>query len=66
MDKDVRKLLKEAEKQGFTWALTTKGHIQVRGPDGRLCTTLSGTPGTRRELMLAKHYMRRDGYDEGK
>jgi hypothetical protein len=42
--KDIRKLLDDLERQGFTVQRAGSGHFKV-GKDGRVVTTVSCTPG---------------------
>lgn len=42
MDKDIRKIIKALEKQGFSVEVSKKGHPMVYR-DGRLVATFSGT-----------------------
>lgn len=62
MDKDTRKVLREAEKQGFTVRTTTKGHAFVTAPDGTPITTLSGTASDHRALRNAIAKLRAAGF----
>ena len=62
MDKDTRKVLDEAERQGFTVRITSKGHALVRDADGRPVTTFSGTASDRRSLVNSLARLRRAGF----
>ncbi|MFD6356746.1 hypothetical protein [Nocardia tengchongensis] len=59
--KDLRKLLKDLEDQGFEWRETTKGHIRV-GKNGRAIATFSGTPSDVRSMKNAIAPLKRAGY----
>ncbi|NNG20478.1 hypothetical protein HJ590_13065 [Naumannella sp. ID2617S] len=62
MDKDMKKLVKALEKQGFTCSLTTKGHVAVyRG--GVLVATFSGTASDWRSMKNALAPLRRAGFE---
>jgi len=62
MDKDLKKLLKEAERQGFTWRLTRKGHVQVSDPQGAICAVAAGTASDHRSQRNFLSQMRRAGF----
>lgn len=59
--KDLKDLLKEMQRQGFTVARTNKGHWTVR-KDGRLVTTLSGSASDWRSHRNAIAAARRHGF----
>lgn len=50
MDKDTKKVIAEAERQGFAVTETSRGHVMAKGPNGGICVT-GGTPGDRRGLL---------------
>ncbi len=50
MDKDTKKVLAEAERQGFTVRATSKGHAQVRNADGQVVAVFSGSASDVRAL----------------
>ena len=56
--KDVRKMLKWAEKSGWTWTLTKKGHIRLQHHKGGL-VICSGTPRKVSAVLLAQQEMKR-------
>ncbi|MFJ5989263.1 hypothetical protein [Lentzea sp. NPDC092896] len=62
MAKEIDKLLKELERQGFTYKLTRKQHYAVYGPEGHLVTVLSGTPSDRRSLKNGLAQLRAAGF----
>lgn len=62
MDKDTKKVLAEAKRQGFEVDTTTKGHGRVRGTDGRVVAIFSGTASDRRSLMNGIAALRRAGF----
>ena len=57
MDKDLRKVVKELEAQGFT----AKGHITVTR-DGRVVAVFSGTPSDWRSMRNALARLRHAGF----
>ncbi|MET0904315.1 MAG: hypothetical protein ABWZ52_13835 [Acidimicrobiales bacterium] len=59
---DRKQLIRELEAQGFTWRETTKGHVLVYSPDGRVVTTLSGSTSDHRSLKNAIAALRRAGF----
>jgi len=61
MDKDTRKVLKEAERQGFEVRISRTGHPMVYR-DGTFVTKLASTPGDRRGLKNAIAALRRAGF----
>ncbi|MEU0515604.1 MULTISPECIES: hypothetical protein [Amycolatopsis] len=61
MDKDARKVLREAERQGFEIRTTKRGHPVVYR-DGVFVTTYSGTPGDRRAIRNFIAALRRAGF----
>ncbi|GLF98233.1 hypothetical protein [Streptomyces yaizuensis] len=59
--KEVNKLIKAIEKQGFTVRRTTKGHHQVfKG--SAFVTVLPGTPSDHRSLKNSLSYLKRAGF----
>lgn len=60
-DKDVVKVLREAERQGFDVERTRNGHVQVRRA-GRLVWTLPGTASCSRALNNGLADLRRGGF----
>lgn len=61
MHKDLRKVVKELQRQGFTTRTTTKGHVVVYC-GGQVVTTISGTPGDSRAILNALAAARRFGF----
>lgn len=61
MDKDTKKLLKEAKKQGFDWQLTNRGHALVT-KNGNPVTTFSGTASDSRSFKNSLAAMRAAGF----
>lgn len=61
MDKDARKVLKEAERQGFEVGTTKRGHPIVH-KDGAFVATYSGTPGDVRAIRNFIAQLRRHGF----
>lgn len=62
MDKDTKKILKEAKSQGFTWDLNRKGHAQVYDATGRRVATFSGSPSDHRSILNGIAHLRRAGF----
>lgn len=62
MDKDTRKVLAEAERQGFTVRITRKGHAQVRDADGQVVAVFSGTASDVRAIRNGIADLRRAGF----
>ena len=62
MDKDLRKLLRQVEAQGFTWKRQSNSHIAVY-LDGRKVTTFAATPSDRRSWMNTMSALKRTGFD---
>jgi hypothetical protein len=61
MDKDTRKLLKEADAQGFEIRTTRNGHAVVYR-DGRRITTFAGTASDHRSYRNGLAALRRAGF----
>ncbi|MBO3146372.1 hypothetical protein GZ176_11905 [Dermatophilus congolensis] len=61
MDKDLRKIVKALEKQGYTVTLTRRNHVSV-SKDGKRVATFSGTPSDRRSLLNGIAALRRTGF----
>lgn len=61
MDKDMKKLIKALESQGFEIRITTKGHVTV-GIDGKLVATLAGTGSDWRGGRNALSRLKRAGF----
>ena len=61
MDKDLRKVVKELEAQGFETRVTAKGHITVTR-DGRVVAVFSGTPSDWRSMRNALARLRHAGF----
>lgn len=62
MDKDTRKVLDEAERQGFTVRITKNGHGRVSSPDGEPITTFSGSASDRRSFANGLATLKRAGF----
>lgn len=63
MNKDLRKLLKAVEDQGFTARRTSGGHWQIRGTDGRVVAVIAGTPSDVRSWKNTIADLRRAGFE---
>lgn len=61
MDKDTRKVVEAAARQGFTVKMTNDGHARLYR-DGRFAAQASGTPGDRRALKNLIGSLRRNGF----
>lgn len=60
MNKDLRKLIRLAESQGFEASVTRKGHVEFR-KDGVRVATFSGTPSDHRAWRNSLAALRRAG-----
>ncbi len=61
MDKDMRKIVKALEDQGFEVATTRRGHLVVTR-DGRVVAVFSGTASDWRSLRNSLADARRAGF----
>lgn len=61
MDKEMRKVVKALEAQGFVVEVTRRGHLMVRR-DGRIVATFSGTPSDWRSFRNSLADARRAGF----
>lgn len=61
MNKDVRKVVKALERQGFTVTSTSKGHLTV-SKDGEVVAVLAGTSGDWRALRNGLAPLKRAGF----
>ena len=61
MDKDMKKLLKAAEEQGFEWYTRKNGHIVVT-LNGKFITEFGGTPGDKRSWLNSLAPLKRNGF----
>ena len=61
MDKEMRKLIKALEDQGFEIRFTKKGHVTV-GKDGVLIATIAGTASDWRAGRNAMARLARAGF----
>lgn len=61
MDKDLRKIVKALEAQGFDTAVNRKGHIVV-SRNGKWVTTLPGTPSDWRSIRNGLAKAKRAGF----
>lgn len=61
MDKDMKKLIKALESQGFEIRFTKKGHVTV-GRDGKIVATLAGTASDWRGGRNALARLKRAGF----
>lgn len=51
-DRDLRVLAKKLKAQGWTWRYTKGGHVQWRGPDGKVVIGASTSGGGRGDRNL--------------
>lgn len=65
MDKDVRELIADRERQGWRVEIG-KGHAKAFSPDGKTIVTLPLTPSDHRWKQNALRYLRRGGYQPRK
>ena len=61
MNKDLRKIAKALQDQGFEVTETSRGHLEVR-KDGRRVATLSGTPSDHRSWLNGIAQLRRAAF----
>lgn len=61
MDKDLRKMVKALEAQGFEVTVTKRGHLMV-SRDGRMIATFSGTASDWRSIRNGLAYLKRAGF----
>lgn len=61
MDKEMRKIAKALERQGFDVKVTKRGHISV-SKDGRFVVVFAGTPSDWRGMRNALAAMKRAGF----
>ena len=61
MDKDTRKVLDAAEKQGFTVTIKSNGHAEVR-KNGAFVAVAAGTTSDHRSLKNLIAALRRHGF----
>jgi len=61
MNKDLRKVLREAERQGFEIVTRKSGHIEIR-KDGQRVTTFAGTASDHRSMRNGLAHMKRAGF----
>jgi hypothetical protein len=60
---DFRKVVKEAQRQGFHVEQTKKGHWRFTPPDpSKPIVIASGTPSDRREILNLIAQLRRSGF----
>lgn len=65
VDRDVRALIAELERQGWRVSIRGSGHAMAFAPDGSTKVTLPGTPSTRDWLRRIEPHLRRGGYVRG-
>lgn len=61
MDKDLRKIVKALEAQGFEVTVTKRQHVLVTR-DGKMIATFSGTPSDWRSIRNGLAYLKRAGF----
>lgn len=62
MDKDLRKLVKALENEGYQIVTAKSGHIKVYDIDGKMIAVLSGTPSDKRALANQLRPLKRLGF----
>lgn len=60
--KDLRKLIKALESEGYTVRKTKKQHYEVRDTQGFRVTTLPGTPSDHRTMKNSLAPLKRRGF----
>jgi hypothetical protein len=60
--KELKEVLREAEKQGWKVAYSGKGHPMLYAPDGKNIVTTGGTPSDHRALANLVARLRRHGF----
>jgi hypothetical protein len=60
--KEIRRLIRALEDQGFTVQPTRKNHWLVRDLEGKVIATLASTPSEHRGLANAIARLRRSGF----
>lgn len=66
MNRELRELLAELDKQGFKYKVTKKGHVMIKTADNKPVTTFSGTPSDIRSWKNSISRLKRAGFeDEG-
>jgi predicted RNA binding protein YcfA (HicA-like mRNA interferase family) len=60
--KDLKAIIREAEKQGWRTRRTKQGHVMFYAPDGINKVTASGTSGDQKELNNLLAGLRRYGF----
>jgi predicted RNA binding protein YcfA (HicA-like mRNA interferase family) len=59
--KDLRPLVKQLKKNGYTVAQTRGNHYGVYAPDGKLLQVIAGTTSDHRSMKNLKADLRRKG-----
>ena len=62
MDKDLRKLIKALEADGYQIVIAKSGHIKVYDEAGRMVAVLSGTPSDWRSRRNELRELKRRGF----
>ena len=62
MEKEIRELLREAQRQGWRIEPTKRGHYKAWPPQGGPPVTISGTPSDWRSIRNVVALMRRLGF----
>jgi predicted RNA binding protein YcfA (HicA-like mRNA interferase family) len=60
--KEINRLIRVLEDQGFTAEKTRKGHWLVRSPEGRVIATLAATPSDHRSIINSIARLRKAGF----
>lgn len=62
-DKDIKKLVRELQKAGFTVDQSKTNYYQVRTADGRFVVTISSTPSSPRTIRRIRSTLRKHGFE---
>ncbi len=62
MHKELKRLVKALEAQGFTCEVTRNGHVIVR-QNGQRVTTFAGTPSDGRSWKNSMSHVKRAGFE---
>jgi predicted RNA binding protein YcfA (HicA-like mRNA interferase family) len=62
LKKELKEILAEAERQGWTVKLTRGGHYKLYAPDGKTIVTTGSTPSSPSSLLKLVSRMRHHGF----
>lgn len=63
MNKEVRELVREAERQRWSSRELSSGHVQLYSPDSITIVTIGGTPSDRHWRSNAISQLRKGGFE---